>query len=303
MGAAATRAMKQAVTRLRAWWDASEAEPALEAGAVRAPFANPAAGPAAVLADARLRAAGAAMAHLWGAGRTGPTDAEDAARRIAMLGLKRGQTLGWIGAGGAGDMAEAGGLQVEAFEWRPAWRGPAMAPSDPDRAGAVHLHPLDLAAPELPLSAFDGVACVDRLWEAQDPAPLLAAMARALREGGLCAVEEPVLDEAAPAGEQPLGEGAPQAADLETWRARFTDAGLDVRLAQDGTGLALARLSAAIDRFAETFDEVTAAILRDPDGKFIAYELTFALNAALRRISALERGDLAIYRFLAAKVA
>ncbi len=302
---AKTLAVTQAFSRLRDWLDHS-------AGAGAAVLAPAPLAPGHVLAeppeDLRAMCAEAARSCLWGCGCDGPADPDSQADRLAALDPRPGQLVAWIGGGAGGGVCAAAdryGVAIDGYEWRAdllAAGGERVAARDP-AAAPVRMLAVDAATPQLDRRPVDAAVSLERLWELRDPRPLLRALHGAMRPGALLIAAEWVLEEAAPRAAALGGLAGARVVDLETWRARFDACRFDLRVEEDGTGLAIAQHRAAIERFAAAFDEVTERILDGPHGKHVVYELTRALNEALQRVAALERGDVAVYRFLAARVA
>ncbi len=301
MALAKTLAVTQAFSRLRDWLDQN-------AGAAAAPVpTNLTDELPEPPRDVRAACARLARSFLWGPEQDGPASPGHQADRLAPLDPSPEQVLAWIGAGVAGGPCAAAdryGVAVDGYEWRPDWRDAGaqrIAVRDAD-APAVRLLPISAKAPRLEQRVVDAAVSFERLWELRDPRPLLRAVHDQLRPGGLLLAVEWVLDEGVSDGAPMVGFAGARVLDAETWRARFTACGFDLRVEEDGTGVTIAQTRAAIERFGVAFDGVAERILEAPHGKHVVYELTRALNIALQRVAALERGDVAVCRFLAARV-
>lgn len=319
MAAMATaEGVKTAVTglmrRAHAWWEGEDLPPAppLDPALEQPPEHPPEPETRALSREETITrlltepAEAAALQLLYGLGRAGPGDEEGDVRHFSSLALTPSATLAWLGPGlGApvAAVARATGSFFEGAEWRGAWIGPSRAHlAATGSARRTKIDEIDPAQPVLKPNRLDAAVSLERLYEIENPRPLLNAAAAALRPGGLALFTEPVLED----GVEPKAVAdafAGPAEGLRTsaaWEKLLESAGLEMRASEDVTGSAIARYQAGRAQFPKVLGDV--AIAAKLDGSKPAL-LAFAKEAAAvtRRLAALERGDLAVYRFLAAK--
>ncbi len=297
MGAAQKSAMAKTFSALRSLWRGGESAPENAAETVNVDTAPPAetAPPEPDIIAAEL---------LWGAGRERPGDAGFDAKLLAPLGLNEESKLAIFGAGlgAVCESAAEAGAEVTAFEWRGAWG--AQAESFLRQRGLrerVALQSLDLAAPKAPESLFNAACIIDRLGEAKAQTRLLKCLARALTPSGLAVIVESVGEDAEP--ESLMDDPPDGPPGVEAWREKIARAGLEIVSSDEVSGQAIVAAYAAHDAVLAR----TACFAKRHQGSAAAAEVLEmardALETSQKRLKALERGDLGVYRFLAAKSA
>lgn len=249
----------------------------------------------------------AALALLWGQGAEAAGLPSAVLDEMKALGLAPSGRLHWLGCGlGAGLAAAARARPmgvVHGFEWRPGWDAAARAHLARNGLGArVKVDALVPGDPKFGGFRADALVVFERLWELGPLETVLGAARMSLRPGGLALAVEMVRDDP----RAPLdGVDCPSRAplrELEQWRRAWSGAGFELRLVEEVTGTAIARLRTALAAVPQRLAGVDAATLSETERAALARAVQEA-GASQKRLRTLERGGLAVYRFLAARPA
>lgn len=288
------------LARFHAWWE-GEAKADRADGASEAPTRAPLSAEAASLRKQLSTGDPNVLARevLWGDGRVGPGENDDDIRQTAALALDANSSVCWLGVGlatPAATLAAASGAYITGLEWRESWLERAQKVVAAASLGRrLTCEPMGFDPLELPDRKFDAFCAIERLSEAPDLPLLLQSVRNGLKDDGLLLCIETVSEEV---GEEETQEGPPTAA---AWREMLTEAGLDVRVAEEVTGAAIAREQAAWRSFLERLNVLAEAAVGEPKVRGVLARVVHLLVASQNRLKALENGDLAVYRFLAAK--
>lgn len=289
------------MSRFHAWWEGEPPSAALARAPDRESVAMSALdGDVADGLPTPYGADVAALELMWGAGRIAAGSADDDLVLTQSLALSKNSSVAWLGAGlGAPPvtLARERGLYVTAFERRAEWLDRAKQITEASKLGRkLSVEPFS-EEEGLGERKYEALCGLERLNELSDPAAFLKRARGALKPSGLALVYEMVCVDpraCAPAG-------APGLRTLEAWRKDWEAAGYDLRVVDEVSAEAAAREKAAWPGFVERLDEIDDAAAAAGRTRLVLARAIALFAASQNRLRALERGDRAVYRFLAAR--
>lgn len=298
--AASAIATRSLISRLHEWWEGVGGEPVEQPDLSASPSAVSSRAASLRARIARGDPAIIATELLWGEGRVGPGEAAADVRQTASLAVGSNSSVCWLGVGmaaPAASVAAASGAYVTGLEWRDDWlaRGREVAAA----AGLgrrLTCEPMTFDPLSLPDRRFDAFCAMERLNEAPDLAALLDAARGALKDDGLILFIETVSEDEP---EEDDASAAPLT--VAGWRAMLSQAGFDMRVVEEVTGSAIAREQAAWGRFLRELSVLAEIAAAEPRVRSVLGKVVELLLASQNRLKALEQGDLAVYRFVAAR--
>lgn len=248
-----------------------------------------------------------ALDMLWGEGRCAPSDPGADDRLANILTLNETHTAAWFGGLGAGPIALAAssGGYVDVFEWRERWRAPTealvAASREKTRVRVFEMPGFDEAASG---RRFDAAVVAYRAGDFEPEADFPGFIRSRLKPGGLVSMIEPVVEEhwSPGAASGCFATPYPGLRTLADWRAALANAGLEARVVEDITGAQTVQIKRGWAHARESLDALIEVSTSVPQIKPILASLAVEAVAAHQRLRALERGDLAVYRFLLSAV-
>ncbi|MGF1462643.1 MAG: class I SAM-dependent methyltransferase [Maricaulaceae bacterium] len=249
-----------------------------------------------------------ALERLWGKGRIGSVaGAEPAALMHALKLSEETQVLG-VGCGLSGlaqGLVKASGAWVTLLDWRV-----DLAAVARQRVKHARLQKKVMVEPwteagRVSNRRFDAAYSVESMMFMKDKGAVPARVASALKPGARFLVVEPVLDEGGKIeGAAAAFRTAPTSPALWTakqWMEKLGRAGLDAQRPEEVTGQAVLELRGAFAKLHKNLAEVADDAKKVESAEGVLRLLALEAEDARDRLRALERGDVAVYRFLAQK--
>lgn len=295
--------------RLKAWWegyDLSEAEAASHARGAAGGGSAAAGGSGAARAlpfrpwsEIHLEV----MQAVWGAGMVGPGNPDFIRHLVKPLGLNPAMSVIDIGAGLGGAarvMAETFGVWVTAMEAEPKLASAGMEMSeaaDMDKKAPVAAFDPEICEPKP--RGFDCVVSLGYFFRVKNKARLIEALDFSLKNGGQMLITDYVLEKPGQENEHLRAwiEGEPDEVapwSVAQYNRALVERGLEVRIAEDITDTTRQQIVGA-------WADHMATVGQDAGDPRTAETLVHEVEYWTRRVQALQKGGLRVYRIYARK--
>ena len=247
---------------------------------------------------------------LWGEGYIGPGGHEFIMELVTQFGLGKKHSVAMIGAGLAGpgrDITKDTGAWIAAFENIDEIS--EMAKEQCAVAGLAKrcvVEPFDEKTTELPEGKFAAILSFDRFFTVADKSKLLDNIAQGIADDGGVLFTDYVVPTVVDQGKAETWFdpywGTPPLTTAQEYILALCAMGLDLRVKQDITSQYAELINAAMPKWKDLINLAKDEMI-DGVGR-AAYARVLAEEASMwsRRLEAMSKGELQVYRFLALKL-